>query len=190
MTASCTAFETGSETSTATSSTTASRRTTGRKSSPTCRARCSTRSTIRPPPSLDYSNPQYAHNFFVDATPGTGDLYYSGAWHTWLVGGLGAGGAAIYALDITNPSLRYDFTEANAATVVKGEWSSATITCVNVGACGISLGNTYGTPQIRRFHDGNWGAVFGNGYGSTSGDAGIYVMIVSDPTGADHASTT
>ena len=27
-----------------------------------------------------------------------------GAWHTWLVGGLGAGGAAIYALDVTNPS--------------------------------------------------------------------------------------
>ena len=31
---------------------------------------------------LDYANPQYGHNFFVDATPGTGDLYYGGAWHT------------------------------------------------------------------------------------------------------------
>jgi type IV pilus assembly protein PilY1 len=128
--------------------------------------------------SLDYSNPQYAHNFFVDATPGTGDLFYGGSWHTWLVGGLGAGGAAIYALDVTNPSLS-NFNEINAATLVKGEWSSATITCVGNATCGTSLGNTYGTPQIRRFHNGSWGAVFGNGYGSANGDAGIFVMIVS-----------
>jgi type IV pilus assembly protein PilY1 len=132
---------------------------------------------------LDYANPLYAHNFFVDATPGTGDLYYQSAWHTWLIGGLGAGGAAIFALDITNPSST-TFTEANAASVVKGEWSSATITCVNLVTCGNSLGNTYSTPQIRRFHNGTWGAVFGNGYGSTNGDAGIYVMTVSQTTGA------
>ncbi len=37
-------------------------------------------------PLLDYSNSQYGHNFFVDATPGSGDLYYGGEWHTWLVG--------------------------------------------------------------------------------------------------------
>jgi type IV pilus assembly protein PilY1 len=79
--------------------------------------------------SLDYANPQYAHNFFVDATPGTGDLFYGGSWHTWLVGGLGAGGSAIYALDITNPSLT-NFNERYASTLVKGEWSSTTITCV------------------------------------------------------------
>src|SRR5262249_53051092 len=51
---------------------------------------------------LDYANAQYGHNFFEDATPGTGDVFYNGAWHTWLVGGLGAGGAAIFALDVTN----------------------------------------------------------------------------------------
>jgi type IV pilus assembly protein PilY1 len=128
---------------------------------------------------LDYSNTQYAHNFFVDGTPGTGDLFYGGAWHTWLIGGLGAGGSAIYALDITNPGSGGNFAEVNAAAVVKGEWSSATITCVNSGSCGASLGNTYGTPQIRRFHNGNWGAVFGNGFGSSNGDAGIFVMLVN-----------
>jgi type IV pilus assembly protein PilY1 len=133
--------------------------------------------------SLDYSNPQYAHNFFVDATPGSGDLFYAGTWHSWLVGGLGAGGAAIYALDVTNPSST-NFNEANAATLVKGEWSSATITCSGNATCGKSLGNTYGTPQIRRFHNGTWGAIFGNGYGSTNGDAGIFVMTVSQATGA------
>jgi type IV pilus assembly protein PilY1 len=99
------------------------------------------------------------------------------------VGGLGAGGSAIYALDVTTPSLG-NFKEANAATLVKGEWSSATISCIGNATCGNSLGNTYGTPQIRRFHNGNWGAVFGNGYGSANGDAGIFVMIVSQGTGA------
>jgi len=132
---------------------------------------------------LDYSNTQYAHNFYVDATPGTGDLFYNGAWHTWLAGGLGPGGAAIYALDITNPAAS-NFTEANASSVVVGEWNAATITCVNVASCGTNLGNTYGTPQIRRFHNGMWGVVFGNGFGSSTGDAGIYVMTVDPASSA------
>jgi type IV pilus assembly protein PilY1 len=133
-------------------------------------------------PALDFSNIQYGHNFYVDATPGDGDLFYGGVWHTWLVGGLGAGGAAIYALDVTNPSTA--FTEANAVNVVVGEWNPATLACTNVAGCGNSLGNTYGTPQIRRFHNGMWGAVFGNGFGSSSGDAGIYVMTIDPNSGA------
>ena len=52
---------------------------------------------------LDFSNSQYGHNFFVDATPATGDVFYGNQWHTLLVGGLGPGGAALYALDVTNP---------------------------------------------------------------------------------------
>ncbi len=132
-------------------------------------------------PAIDYSNPQYGHAFFVDATPGSGDLYYNSAWHTWLVGGLGAGGAGLYALDVTNPA---NFSEANAASVVIGEWGPSTITCVNVTSCGKNMGNTYGAPQIRRFHNGQWGVIFGNGLGSTSGDAGIYIMLVNPSSGA------
>ena len=45
--------------------------------------------------------------------PGNGDLYYGGAWHTWLVGGLGLAAPAIYALDVTNPGR---FSEGNAAS--------------------------------------------------------------------------
>ena len=37
-------------------------------------------------PELDYSATPYGHNFFVDATPGNGDLFYNGTWHSWLVG--------------------------------------------------------------------------------------------------------
>jgi type IV pilus assembly protein PilY1 len=131
-------------------------------------------------PSLDFASPQYGHNFFVDATPGTGDLFYGGVWHTWLVGGLGAGGAAIYALDVTNPG---NFAEANASTLVLGEWNPASINLIGCAStpttCGNNLGNTFGTPQIRRLHNGQWGVIFGNGFGSSTGDAGIYVMTVS-----------
>jgi type IV pilus assembly protein PilY1 len=136
--------------------------------------------------SLDYSSTQYGHNFFVDAPPGTGDLFYpdsvnpAGAWHTWLVGGLGAGGAAIYALDVTNPDPT-NFAESNAANIVIGEWNSSTITCSGNSACGTNMGNSFGIPQIRRFHNGAWGMVFGNGLNSATGDAGIFVMTI-DPT--------
>jgi len=134
-------------------------------------------------PVLDLSNTRYGHNFFVDATPGTGDLFFGGQWHTWLVGGLGVGGAAIYALDITNPSSGTStFSEGNASQVVIGEWNAGSITCTV--ACGSNLGNTFGTPQIRRLHDGNWAVIFGNGFGSQSGDAGIFIMSVNSSTGA------
>ncbi|MDB6089134.1 MAG: putative type-4 fimbrial biosis protein precursor [Gammaproteobacteria bacterium] len=131
--------------------------------------------------SIDYPNTQYGHNFFVDATPGTGDLHYGGAWHTWLVGGMGPGGKAIYALDVTNPA---NFSESNAASLVIGEWTAASLSCTNVSNCGNNLGNSYGTPQIRRLHNGKWAVIFGNGLGSSSGDAGIYVMVVDATSGA------
>jgi type IV pilus assembly protein PilY1 len=124
---------------------------------------------------LDFSSTSYAHNFYVDATPDTDDLFYSGTWHTWLVSGLGAGGSAIFALDVTDPT---QFNEANARALVMGEWTPATISCSNVSNCGTNLGNTYGTPVIRRLHNGLWAIIFGNGYGSSAGDAGIFVMIL------------
>ncbi|HEV2270637.1 MAG TPA: PilC/PilY family type IV pilus protein [Steroidobacteraceae bacterium] len=139
--------------------------------------------------SVDYANPQYAHNYFVDATPGTGDLYYSGNWHTWLVGGLGSGGSEIYALDVTTPG---NFTEGNASTLVMGDWQGGTsvttnpgsFTCANDTNCALDLGNTYGTPTIRRLHDGDWGVIFGNGLNSSTGDAGIFVLDINPTNGS------
>src|ERR1700730_13147603 len=73
----------------------------------------------------DFSSTQYGHRFSVDAPPGTGDLFYNGAWHSWLVGGMGPGGKAMYALDISDPT---QFSEGNASTLVIGEWSELTTT--------------------------------------------------------------
>ncbi|MFZ6648997.1 pilus assembly protein [Undibacterium sp. TJN25] len=151
---------------------------------------------------LDFSSPQYAHNAYVDATPATGDLYYSGAWHTWLVGGTGAGGNStgtvneldninnninssakgiLFALDITDPT---QFKESNASSIVLGEWDSSNLTCSNLATCNTSLGSQYGTPIIRRMHDGNWAVIFGNGRDSATGTAGIFIMTVNYKTGA------
>jgi type IV pilus assembly protein PilY1 len=130
---------------------------------------------------LDYSNSQYAHNWFVDATPVGEELFYGNAWHTWLVGGLGPGGAALYALDVTDPT---QFTSSNAKNIVLGEWNASNISCSGNATCGTNLGNTYGVPVIRRLHNGSWAVIFGNGYGSSTGDAGIYIMTVDPSSGS------
>ncbi len=157
-------------------------------------------------PTVDFSNPSYIHNFYVDATPGTGDLYYDAGgtdkWHTWVVGGLGVGGhpngaiqdntasiaqpvSAFFVLDVTDPSA---FTEANASSIVVGEWSSSNLACTIAPKtnCGIYLGQTLGTPVIRRLHDGTWGVIFGNGTNSAGdggtvgqGHSGLFIMHVA-----------
>lgn len=134
--------------------------------------------------------PTYGHSYFVDAAPGYGDLFYGNAWHTWMVGGLGAGGAEVYALDITDPT---SFTEANASSIVKADWTPSSLTtCVNftnttaptVTNCGTSnMGNSYGTPIIRRLHNGKWAVIFGNGIGSSASSAGVFVGLVDPTTG-------
>jgi type IV pilus assembly protein PilY1 len=128
-----------------------------------------------------YTSPNYVHQFYVDATPGSGDLFFGGAWHTWLVGGLGAGGNAVYALDISNPA---KFAESNASSVVVNEVSTSNIVCSNVLNCFNDLGNTYGTPIIRRMHNGDWAVIWGNGYNSTNGTAAIFIADISNSTGA------
>ena len=137
-------------------------------------------------PNLDPTSPQYTHAYFVDATAATGDVFYGTHWHTWLVGGLGAGAMpGIYALDVTDPSTFGDSTKV-LGTVI-GEWTPSGIPggCAgtNGSTCGNSMGNISGVPQIRRFHDGKWGVIFGNGINSASGDAGIFIMLLDQTSG-------
>ncbi|KPC52148.1 pilus assembly protein [Amantichitinum ursilacus] len=124
------------------------------------------------------TNPTYDHAYFVDAPPATGDLYYSNAWHSWVVGGLGPGGKAVYALEVTDPTT---FSENNAASIVKGEWTDSTISALN-SSIGGSVGYTYGAPLIRRMHNGSWAVIFGSGWNS-SGNAGIFIMVVNASNG-------
>lgn len=117
------------------------------------------------------ANPLGSHQYMVDATPGVGDLFYNGVWHTWLVGGVGTNGQEIYALDVTNPS---NFTTAKAGSLVIGDWTAATLS---------HLGNTMGTPGVVRMHNGQWAIIFGNGLNSGK-SAGVYIGLVDSSTGA------
>ncbi len=125
----------------------------------------------------NYASVNYAHSYFVDGPPAAGDLFYCStatspncAWHTWLVGGLGAGGTpGLYALDVTNPtnqSSGANFQESNAASLVIHEWTPSTLTCSNTTTatpCGAYMQNISGRPAIGRFHNGSWGIAIGNG---------------------------
>jgi type IV pilus assembly protein PilY1 len=128
---------------------------------------------------VSLTTPTYGHEYFVDAAPGTGDVFYGNAWHTWLVGGVGPGGKEIYALDVTDPTgttySALGFSEANAASIVKGAWTSSTLS---------NLGYTFGTPLVRRMHNGQWAIIFGNGTDSASYLGGIYIGLLDKTSGA------
>lgn len=102
-------------------------------------------------------NPSYAHRFYVDGSPTQGDAYINGGWKTVLVGGLGAGGRSVYALDVTDP--------ANGSWDVLWEYSDA------------DLGLTMGSPKIARLPNGKWAAVFGGtGYATSNNAAHLYIV--------------
>lgn len=123
------------------------------------------------------TDPNYRHKFYVDATPASGDAFGAfkrsgcgaACWGSVLVGGLGAGGKGIYALDVTDPSLYTN--ETNANKYVLWEYTDAT-----------DLGLTFGTPVITRVHKAGggtqWVAIFGNGYDSTGGKAVLYIVDI------------
>jgi type IV pilus assembly protein PilY1 len=109
----------------------------------------------------------YNHRYFVDGSPNVADakIGAGSTWRTMLVSGLGAGGRGVFALDVTDPSV---FSEANAAQIVKWEFTSANDP---------DLGYTFGRPSIVKLNNGNWGAIFGNGYNNTgSGQSGIFIV--------------
>ncbi len=107
------------------------------------------------------TSPSYSHKYFVDGMSGTGDVYYGGAWHTILAGTTGAGGRAVFALDVTSPnsfgasSALWEFTSASDA----------------------DLGYTFAQPSVARMQDGtHWAVIVGNGYDSDNGHAVLFVL--------------
>lgn len=122
-------------------------------------------------PSLNkLTDPNYQHQYYVDGAATVVDAYWSGAWHTVLVGSQRAGGSGIFALDVTDPS-RFD--EAYASQVAL--WD------INVGTSGFSdLGYTFSQPSIVKAKGHGWVAIFGNGYDSSSGKAVLYIVRIND----------
>jgi type IV pilus assembly protein PilY1 len=106
------------------------------------------------------TDPAYSHRYYVDGTPVAGDAYFGGAWHTVLVGTLGAGGKGVFALDVTNPSA---FDESAALW----EFNDA------------ALGNVIGRASIARMANGKYAAIFGNGFGSGAA-ATLFIVDLAD----------
>lgn len=107
------------------------------------------------------------HRFYVDGPITVGDICTSppcnnaNQWKTILVGGLGKGGKAYYALDITdpaNPQLLWEFTNTN-------------------------LGYTYGNAIITKMSD-EWVVLVASGYnndtGGGDGKGRLFVLRATD----------
>ena len=109
-----------------------------------------------------------SHLFFVNGSPQSGDVQFSdNTWHTLLVGGEGAGGKSIYALDVTNPTSIT--SETNVATAVLWEFTDT------------DLGLTYSQPQIAQISSAtatplSFAVFFGNGYNSTNNKDVLYAI--------------
>lgn len=124
------------------------------------------------------SNPDYSHQFYVDATPIAFDAYFDDSWHTVLITGLGAGGQGYFAIDVTDPSSFK--TEADAAKNVLWEFTDKINPSTQIGDR--DLGFTIGRANIIRLNNGNWAALFGNGYNNTIDNGG-------DSTSANDSTT-
>lgn len=114
------------------------------------------------------SEPNYTHRFYVDGPAFAGDAFFGSParWRTILIGTTGAGGRAVFALDVTDPST---FATSNP---VLWEFTHP------------ELGYTIGQAVIARLNNGRWAAVFGNGYNSDSDRAGLFIVYL-DPDLSD-----
>lgn len=115
------------------------------------------------------TDPAYSHRYFVDGSPSAWDAYWGGNWKTVMVGSLGAGGKAVYALNVGSPD---SFGNSSVLWEYQG----------NTVAEQDNLGHVLGTVTVARFYDGHYWAVFGNGYESVSGKSVLYMVRVDNPS--------
>ncbi|GLQ33680.1 pilus assembly protein [Litoribrevibacter albus] len=109
----------------------------------------------------------YNHRYYVDGTVEVADAYIGGAWKTLLLGGLGAGGKSIFAIDVTDPET---ITESTSNKVL---WE------VSLD----SLGLTYPQAKVAKMNDGSWVVLLANGYHNLlDGKAKIFMLDIA--TGA------
>lgn len=109
------------------------------------------------------TDPNYAHQFFVDGSASVNDVLINSAWKTVLVGSMGVGGRSIFAIDVTDPN------SVDAADVL-WEFSDP------------DLGYGVTDVQILPMQNGGFAAVFGNGYNSDNDKAVLFVVDIADGT--------
>lgn len=125
------------------------------------------------------TKPAFIHHQYVDATPVVRDVNLgtdaSPNWRSLLVGGLGKGGKAYYALDVTNPSTLSN--ESNLASAVKWEFTHN------------DMGYSFGKPVLVKINanDGStayngWAVIVTSGYNNA--DRNGYFFVLRADTGA------
>src|SRR5206468_4852383 len=132
--------------------------------------------------------PLYSHKLYVNATPRVWDIDFANTntatppqtgndWRTILVGGLGAGGRSVFALDVTTPiappppAVSTD-TEATAAGKVLWEFTDA------------NLGYVYDAPTLVKTYAYGWVVLVASGYNNPGGKGFLYVLNPNAPTRA------
>lgn len=111
------------------------------------------------------------HRYFVDASPVLADVYDGSSWHTILVGGLGAGGRAYYALDVTTP---------NSPKLL---WEFSNSTDPKLGDA--NLGLTLGKPIVTKNAAGTWVVALTSGANNINpGDGNGRLYVLNAMTGA------
>ncbi len=115
----------------------------------------------------------YQHQNFVDLISTVSDVYIktstsdlTRSWRTVLLGGERGGGRGYFALDVTDPST---FSESGSypADIVLWEFTNA------------DLGYTFSRPSIVLMNNGEWAAIFGNGYNDAgSGEAQLFIVFL------------
>lgn len=109
----------------------------------------------------DYSNPEYEHHYFVDGELTVADVYLDGKWKTILVGSLGRGGKALFALDVTDPDDIQFMWEVSSNDLPQ-------------------LGNNLGKPIISQIAEGDWRVLVGNGPNGNDDTARLVMISIAD----------
>lgn len=141
-----------------------------------------------------------SHRYLLDGNLVVGDAYIDkgtgAAWRTVVVGAAAAGGKGIFALDLTK-SFAGTGSTTSSSSVANTQTNYAALTAAETvmweftdkdyisgtGQDGdADLGYTFGQPVIARMANGDWAAVFGNGYGAATGKAVLYIVKLSDGT--------
>jgi len=121
------------------------------------------------------ADPYTPMQHFVDGSPVVGKATISSVNKNILVGGLGAGGKGLYALNITDQT---PASETVAATMPLWEITPTTING-SASSSYANLGYTYSTPVIGKVNSGSGqdAVIVGNGYMNTNnGKASLFVI--------------
>lgn len=106
----------------------------------------------------------YSHRYYVDGSPASSDVWDGSNWRTLVVGTLGAGGKAVFALDVTDPS-------SVTSSSVLWEFSPP------------EMRYPIQKPAVVRLANGKFGVIVTSGFSDGAVDSGK-VWILNANTGA------